>query len=49
MIRIAIVVAATAVASLLAAAPASATESCHTIHGPFPTVEMCINIPVPIQ
>ncbi|MDQ1685738.1 MAG: hypothetical protein QOC82_2475 [Frankiaceae bacterium] len=49
MIRLAIVVAATAVASLLAAAPASATESCHTIHGPFPTVEMCINIPVPIQ
>lgn len=49
MIRIAIAVAATAVASVLAAAPATATTgtSCHTIHGPFPTVEMCLNIPDP--
>jgi hypothetical protein len=49
MIRLAIAVAAAAIGSLLVAAPASADTSCHTVHGPFPTVEMCLNIPDPIQ
>lgn len=50
MIRIALVVAAAAVASVLAAAPASATTNCYTPHvGPYPTVEMCLNIPNPVQ
>lgn len=49
MFRLAIAVAAAAIGSLLVAAPAAADTNCKTIHGPFPTVEMCLNIPDPIQ
>lgn len=51
MVRIALIVAAAAIGSFVAAAPASAdTNDCHTLNaGPFPTVEMCLNIPNPVQ
>ena len=50
MLRIAIAVAAAAIGTVLAAAPASAATNCYTPHvGPYPTVEMCLDIPNPVQ
>lgn len=48
MIRITMAVAAAAIAAIALATPASAGTKCYTPHvGPYPTVEMCINLPDP--
>ena len=48
MIRITLGVVAAAIAAVALAAPASAGTKCYTPHvGPYPTVEMCLNLPDP--